>query len=201
MKGISSGNDSFTRSPGPLRNWATGGGEAGRQSPQLLAGGRGEFAGRDTSERRFSIELHQRLSQFIWIFSRGEPVPWRRSLLRIGRQRESIRSAGTVYRAAARKDSTLTRNPPCGWGETLFGPADSEVASDPEWVVHLFSGRQQQSGLPPDRLGRAERAAVMAPAQAPMQLAVGSEALEPVSYTHLDVYKRQHLCRAVPRFL
>jgi hypothetical protein len=45
-------------------------------------------------------------------------------------------------------------------------------------VVYLFPGRQQQPDLPSDRFGRAERGAVMAPTQTPMQLAVRSEALE-----------------------
>ena len=57
-------------------------------------------------------------------------------------------------------------------------PQGGVIESDPEWVVYLFPGRQQQPDLSPDRLGRAERAAVMAPTQTSTQLAVGSEALE-----------------------
>src|SRR5581483_3363713 len=40
-----------------------------------------------------------------WIPSRGEPVSSRRSLPRFGVQREWNRIAGTVYRAAARRES------------------------------------------------------------------------------------------------
>jgi hypothetical protein len=49
-------------------------------------------------------------------------------------------------------------------------------------MVYLFSGRnsnrQQQSDLSQIDWAGAERAAVMAPTQTSMQLAVGSEALE-----------------------
>jgi hypothetical protein len=71
-----------------------------------------------------------------------------------------------------------TRGGPIVSQERVDRGGDSEVESDPEWVVYLFPGRQQQPDFPSDRLGRAERAAVMAPTQTPMQLAVGSEALE-----------------------
>jgi hypothetical protein len=40
--------------------------------------------------------IHQRSRRLSWSFSRGQPVPWRRSLLRTGIQREWNRSAGTV---------------------------------------------------------------------------------------------------------
>ena len=44
--------------------------------------------------------------------------------------------------------------------------------------VYLFPGGEQQPDLPSDRLGRAEPAAVMAPTQTSMQLAIRWEALE-----------------------
>ena len=52
-----------------------------------------------------STQPHQRSSRFSWSYSRGEPLSLRRSLQRGGVLREILRTAGTVYWAAARRDS------------------------------------------------------------------------------------------------
>ena len=98
------------------------------------------------------------------------------SRLRVPRFRVSESPGADAIDVAARKG--VPQCPPAGprggaivsvqWASRR---GDPEAEPDPEWVVYLFPGRQQQPDIPCGGLDRSERVAVVAPSQAPVPLA------------------------------
>jgi len=142
-EGISSGNDSLTDSlvPSATGNWRR---RKRDDKASTVGWGQGEFAGRQPSERRFSIvNSTSDHANSAGLFP-GEPIPWSKAATDRNAARVNP-AAGTVYRAAARKKRISTT------GETLLGPAEATPAGreaykgETESAV-TTSGRESEVG-------------------------------------------------------